>query len=146
MCPAVSHFYYAEFEYQFLVSSHQILRGHSFVHLILKQSEAIKFARDWKCKGQEIGGKRYKNVFARNIYFVRSGRHPPSENASSEEKTLFKRFKRQHQRFVSSRNCLLEIYDKVSLNFVMYSILQYLPFSRYQTVRGICAFGFRLGR
>ena len=52
-----------------IVSSHYGLSAHSFLHNLLKQSEAIKFVSDWKHKGREPGGRIYKREFTRSIYF-----------------------------------------------------------------------------
>jgi hypothetical protein len=124
--------------------SHKVFCAHSFLHLLLRQSEAIKFACDWKRKNREIGGKTYKNTFARTIYFTRTGRQPPSSDSSADDKNAFKKFKTRHQRFISSRNCLLELYEKVKVQALVFALVRPLIDCNC-TVRSIRVTGSRLG-
>src|ERR1700685_2657322 len=70
---------------KYIVSSHYGLSAHSFLHKLLKQLEAIKFASDWKRKGQEPGGRIYKREFTQSIYFAHTGLQPPSSDDSTED-------------------------------------------------------------
>ena len=70
---------------KFIVSSCYGLSAHSFLHKLLKQLEAIKFASDWKRKGQEPGGRIYKREFTQSIYFTHTGLQPPSSDDSTED-------------------------------------------------------------
>jgi hypothetical protein len=100
---------------QLLVSTHLSLCGQSFLHLLLKQTEAIKFASDWKQKGREPGGKAYKTAFARSIYLARTGRQPPTDNASDQDLRDFKTFRTRQQKLVTGRNHVLNLFLQVSL-------------------------------
>jgi hypothetical protein len=99
--------------FKFIVLSHCILSAHSFLHNLLKQLEAIKFASDWKCKGQEPGGRIYKKAFARSIYFAHTGHLPPSSDDSAEAQKKFKAFKAQQRTLITNQNCLLDMYNQV---------------------------------
>jgi hypothetical protein len=96
-----------------IVSSHHGLSAHSFLHKLLKQLEAIKFASDWKRKGREPGGRVYKKAFARSIYFARTGLQPPSGDDSTEDQKKIKTFKAQQQTLITNRNHLLDMYNQV---------------------------------
>jgi hypothetical protein len=98
---------------QLLVSTHLSFCGQSFLHLLLKQTEAIKFASDWKQRGHEPGGKAYKTTFARSIYLVRTGRQPPTDNASEQDLRDFKTFRTRQQKLVMARNHILKLFLQV---------------------------------
>jgi len=71
-----------------------IVGSYSFVRLYLKQIEAIQFASDWRCKGFQKGGKKYKTNFTQMTYQARTGRLPPEKNSGfPTELKAFKAFK-----------------------------------------------------
>jgi hypothetical protein len=99
---------------KYLDTTHRHTEGHTFLQILLKNCEAIKFAADWKRRGRQPGGKKFKTNFASSIYEARTGKRPPDpKHASKEDKIAFKRFKAQHQSLVTSRNDLLNMYREV---------------------------------
>ena len=99
---------------EFLLSTHRHIEGHTFLQTMFKGCHAIKFAADWKRRGERPGGKKFKTNFARSIYEARTGRKPPHPRlATAEDKKLFKKFKLDHHRMVASRNDLLNLYREV---------------------------------
>ena len=85
--------------------------GYRFIHGFLKQIEAIGFASDWRKKGREHGGKKFKSNFARTVYQSHTGILPPDQQASSRgEKKAFNTFKLSQRRSITSRNYLLDMY------------------------------------
>jgi len=83
---------------------------------LLKGCEAIKFALDWKRRGQRPGGKKFKTNFTRSIYEARTGQKPPHpKHATTEDKVAFRRFKVQHQKMVTSQYDLMNLYHEVRL-------------------------------
>lgn len=80
--------------------------------------DAIKFAFDWKKKGKEKGGKKFKTNFTSAIYEARTGRIVPTRHEHSEEnRKVFKTFKLDYQHVITSRNYLLDMYEQVQVAF-----------------------------
>jgi hypothetical protein len=103
---------------QYLERSSQKFGGHSFLHLLLKQIEALKFARDWKRRGLRPGGKHYKSHFVQSIFEAR--RDPATENpAVNGDTCTFKSFKIQHQFNITCRNYLLDMYNEVCAYMIL---------------------------
>ena len=104
--------------------SHRHAEGHSLLQVLLRGCEAIKFAVDWKHRGQRPGGKKFKTNFTRSIYEARTGRKPPhSKHASKEDKVAFNKFKKQHQNTIMGRNELLKMYREVCFSQLILLLL-----------------------
>ena len=121
---------------EFLLSTHRHIEGHTLLQTMFKGCHAIKFAADWKRRGERPGGKKFKTNFARSIYDARTGRKPPHpRHATAEDKNLFKKFKLDHHKMVASRNDLLNLYWEVRL-LCLIIIHNFKIWNRYQF--GIC--------
>lgn len=95
--------------------------------MLLRQIEAIKFASDWKKKGQQVGGKVFKAKFINCIYEARTSRPlPVSSSSSAEDMRSFKTFKKDYQALIAARNLLLELYLEVSLYFDCWILLTFI--------------------
>jgi hypothetical protein len=104
--------------HQYLERSSHKFGGHSFLHVLLKQIEALKFARDWKRRGLRPGGKRYKSHFVQSIFENR--RDPVTENPTvNGDICTFKSFKIQHQFTITCRNYLLDMYNEVCAHMIL---------------------------
>jgi hypothetical protein len=94
--------------------------AHSFLLTFIKQSEAVKFASDWKQKGQEPGGRTFKKAFAQSIYFARIGHLPPSNDDPSEDQKNFKTIRKlgwhwdDQAEFISAQEAEYRMSDIVS--------------------------------
>src|SRR5882762_11681680 len=98
-----------------MYKARQTHSGNSFVHLLFAQLNAVKFACNWKLKGQQPGGKVYKTNFSRSIYQARTGHAPPNRNDSRDAKAHFRAFQTCQKKIIMSRNYLLDLYDKVHI-------------------------------
>jgi hypothetical protein len=109
---------------QHLYISCRTSEGDSFVRLILRQVDAIKFAFDWKKKGKEKGGKKFKSNFTTKIYEARTGRTVPTCHEQSEDDNkAFKTFRSDYQHVITSRNYLLDMYEEVHIISLFFSSL-----------------------
>lgn len=87
---------------------------------MFRQWESINFARDWKRKGQLPGGKSFKTHFTRSVYESRTGHHISQSNGgTTKEQRSFKSFRTEHERVITARNYLLEMYEQVSVLYFM---------------------------
>ena len=99
---------------KYLASTQVTVGGYCFIYGFLKQIKAICFVSDWRKKGQETGGKKYKTNFAQMVYHSCPGKVPPDKETSlQDELKAFCAFKLSQCRSITSRNHLLDMYQEV---------------------------------
>ena len=108
---------------KFLLMSESVLSGHSFLHHLVKQIEAVKFSIDWRCKGTHAGEKTYKQAFVQKAFDHDSSlRANSSPEDQKNYQKVIRTFKIKHGKTITVRNYLLQLYEQVKKNMFAASV------------------------
>jgi hypothetical protein len=105
------------------------------VYFVVRTVDALKFAIEWKKKTLETGGlkwkKEYRDRMFKELYGAELERHTGTHRTNIE-KTLKGKFVRKHEKVVTGRYQLLELYKTVRLfTMVIHDILTVLVWCRH---------------
>ena len=84
---------------------------------LIKQLEAIKFASDWHQRSTKPGIRRFKKEFVQRSFDTDPAHYLLHLNGTSEQQEVYKKaisaFKVRHGKLITSRNYLLQFYQRV---------------------------------
>ncbi|KAH7921409.1 hypothetical protein BV22DRAFT_1132316 [Leucogyrophana mollusca] len=81
-----------------------------FIDTLVRQIGAIKFGVDWNSRGDEAGGKAWKGQYYVNAFKKHPDFKALDPNDGPAYQKALKAFRRKHEKAVTSRNRLLEVY------------------------------------
>jgi len=100
-------------------------RVFEFLAHILASLESVMFAIHWHELDKNSSGKLAKGAFFKSLFAQQTTFNEPNEHSTADQKkayeTALSKFRSKYGKTITYQNYLLELYDLVSLDFVLAS-------------------------